>query len=53
MGGVDWRDRFGTSYVTSIRYQQCEDCWTHAAVALVEREYGPDRTFAMAGPLGR
>jgi hypothetical protein len=34
---VDWRNRWGTSWVTGIRDQDpCEHCWTFAPVALVE-----------------
>ncbi len=34
---LDWRNRWGWSWITSIRDQgQCEACWAFAAVALTE-----------------
>lgn len=34
---IDWRNRFGWPWITSIRDQNgCEACWAFAAVALVE-----------------
>jgi hypothetical protein len=34
---VDWRNRFGWSWITEIRDQDpCEHCWIYAATALVE-----------------
>jgi hypothetical protein len=34
---VDWRDRFGWSWITQIRDQDpCEHCWVYGATALVE-----------------
>jgi hypothetical protein len=34
---IDWRNRFGWPWITSIRDQNgCEACWCFAAVALVE-----------------
>ena len=34
---VDWRNRFGWSWITQIRDQDpCEHCWIYAATALVE-----------------
>jgi Papain family cysteine protease len=34
---IDWRNRFGTSWVTGIRDQNpCENCWAFATAGLVE-----------------
>ena len=34
---VDWRNRFGTNWITSIYDQDpCESCWSYATTALVE-----------------
>ena len=34
---VDWRNRFGTNWITSIYDQDpCESCWSYATVALIE-----------------
>jgi hypothetical protein len=34
---VDWRNRFGWNWITTIRDQDpCEHCWIYAATALVE-----------------
>jgi len=33
---IDWRNRFGRNWITSIRTQMCGSCWAHAATALVE-----------------
>jgi hypothetical protein len=34
--GVDWRNRFGWPWVTSVQQQLCQDCWAFSAVALME-----------------
>jgi Papain family cysteine protease/FG-GAP-like repeat len=36
MPGIDWRNRFGQNWITSIRNQMCQSCWAHAATALIE-----------------
>ncbi len=34
---VDWRNRFGRNWITSIRDQNgCQNCWAFASVALIE-----------------
>ena len=33
---VDWRQRFGWPWITSVQNQGCQDCWCFAAVALVD-----------------
>jgi hypothetical protein len=33
---VDWRNRFGWKWITSIQNQTCSDCWAFATAALIE-----------------
>jgi Papain family cysteine protease len=33
---VDWRQRFGWPWITSIQDQSCRDCWCFASAALLE-----------------
>jgi Papain family cysteine protease len=33
---VDWRNRFGWSWITSVQTQLCCDCWCFSATALIE-----------------
>jgi C1A family cysteine protease len=37
MTSVDWRDRYGANWITSVRDQQSsENCWAFASTALYE-----------------
>ncbi len=33
---VDWRQRFGWPWITTVQGQLCEDCWCFSATALME-----------------
>lgn len=33
---MDWRERFGWPWITSVQAQLCEDCWVFSATALIE-----------------
>jgi C1A family cysteine protease len=33
---VDWRNRWGWNWVTSVQSQGCSDCWAFASAALIE-----------------
>jgi Papain family cysteine protease/FG-GAP-like repeat len=46
MSSVDWRNRFGSNWITSVRDQNgCGACWAFAATALVESTVRIEHAF--------
>lgn len=38
-GCFDWRNKDGSNYVTSVKDQDCGDCWAHATLGVIEAAY--------------